>query len=104
MGEAVSLYLPDLACRAHELSLLFSCTIEPNELAFKERRYLGVAAYLPTDVQAVLDALADGRLDMATRMITKRIKMDQVVEEGFVTLIHDKDNQVKILVECSGAL
>ena len=32
-------------------------------------------------------------------MITKKIKLDQVVEEGFETLIEDKDNHVKILVE-----
>ena len=32
-------------------------------------------------------------------MITKKIKMDEVVEEGFETLIRDKDNQVKILID-----
>jgi len=34
-------------------------------------------------------------------MITKVIKMDKVVEEGFQTLINDKDNHVKILVDVS---
>lgn len=32
-------------------------------------------------------------------MITKKIKMDEVVEEGFEALIRDKDNQVKILID-----
>ena len=32
-------------------------------------------------------------------MITKKIKLDRVVEDGFHTLIDDKDNQVKILVD-----
>lgn len=32
-------------------------------------------------------------------MITKTIKLDQVVEEGFHALINDKENQVKILVD-----
>lgn len=32
-------------------------------------------------------------------MITKKIKMDEVVEEGFESLIRDKDNQVKILID-----
>lgn len=50
----------------------------------------------------MIDALSDGRLDMAHKMITKRIGMDQVREEGFLTLINDKENQVKILVEGSG--
>ena len=32
-------------------------------------------------------------------MITRKIKLDEVEEKGFKTLIHDKDNHVKILVE-----
>lgn len=39
---------------------------------------------------------------MAHKMITKRIAMNEVLEEGFLTLINDKENQVKILVEGSG--
>lgn len=34
-------------------------------------------------------------------MITRKIKMDEVEENGFRALIDDKDNQVKILVEVS---
>lgn len=75
----------------------------PNDLVFKERRYLGVATYVKGDFQEVIDALSDGRLDMAPKMITKRIGLEQVREEGFLTLINDKENQVKILVEGSGA-
>lgn len=32
-------------------------------------------------------------------MITKKVAMDKVVDEGFKTLIEDKDNHVKILVD-----
>ena len=32
-------------------------------------------------------------------MITKKIQMDEVEEEGYKALINDKDNQVKVLVE-----
>lgn len=32
-------------------------------------------------------------------MITKKIPMDKIAEEGFKALIEDKDNQVKILVD-----
>ena len=35
-------------------------------------------------------------------MITKTIKLNEVEEEGFKSLIHDKDNNVKILVEVHG--
>lgn len=36
-------------------------------------------------------------------MITKTIKLDEVVEEGFHTLINDKENHVKILVDVAGS-
>lgn len=32
-------------------------------------------------------------------MITKLINIDDVEEEGFKALIHDKENQVKILID-----
>lgn len=32
-------------------------------------------------------------------MITRKIKLDNIVEDGIKALIHDKDNQVKILVD-----
>lgn len=78
------------------------CTITPNDLVFKERRYLGVATYVKSDFQEVIDAIADGRLDMCHKMITKRIEMSDVLKEGFMTLINDKENQVKVLVKGSG--
>lgn len=52
----------------------------------------------------MIDALADGRLDNAKKMITKRIELDQVLEEGFMTLINDKERQVKVLVKGSGVV
>ncbi|PNS20824.1 hypothetical protein CAC42_2755 [Sphaceloma murrayae] len=73
------------------------CTITPNQFCFKERSYLGVATYQAGDFQAVLDAISSGRMKPEA-MITKKIKLDEVVEEGFSALIKDKENQVKILV------
>lgn len=32
-------------------------------------------------------------------MITKTIKLNEIVDEGFKTLIEDKENHVKILVD-----
>ena len=37
-------------------------------------------------------------------MITKTIKLDQVVEEGFKALVEDKENQVKILVDVGAGI
>jgi threonine dehydrogenase-like Zn-dependent dehydrogenase len=37
-------------------------------------------------------------------MITKTIALDKVVEEGFTTLIEDKENHVKILVDVGNSI
>lgn len=37
-------------------------------------------------------------------MITKTVAMDRVAEDGFRSLIEDKENQVKILVDVNKAL
>ena len=76
----------------------------PSDFNFKERQYIGVATYVKGDFEEVINAMSDGRLDMCPKMITKRIELDQVLDEGFKTLINDKDNQVKILVKGSGEM
>lgn len=57
-----------------------------------------VATYALGDFEAVLDAISSGRMK-PDGMITKKIAMDKVAEEGFKALVEDKDNQVKILVD-----
>lgn len=37
-------------------------------------------------------------------MITKKIKLNEVAEEGFRTLIEDKENHVKILVDVGSGI
>ncbi|OAQ64441.1 (R,R)-butanediol dehydrogenase/diacetyl reductase [Pochonia chlamydosporia 170] len=74
-----------------------------NGLVFRERSYMGVATYSLGDFEAVLDAISTGKIKPAS-MITKTIKLDQVVEEGFHALINDKENQVKILVDVGAGL
>lgn len=99
-----------------------AATLQPNNLVFKERRYMGVATYVKGDFQDVIDAIASGMCWFASLfmhdggytyvlvltakgqlkpepMITRKIKLDEVEEKGFQALVHDKDNHVKILVE-----
>ena len=59
---------------------------------------MGVATYQEGDYREVLDAISSGQVNPGG-MITKKIRMDEVEEEGFKTLINDKDNHVKILIE-----
>jgi len=73
-------------------------SFDPNKFLFKEIRYQGVATYVKGDFEEVIDAIKSGKMEPGS-MITKKIKMNEVVEEGFMTLVKDKDSQVKILVE-----
>ena len=61
-----------------------------------------VVTYIDGDFRAVIDAIDAGDLK-PEGMITKVIRPDQVAEEGFKSLVEDKDNQVKILIDMSKA-
>lgn len=58
-----------------------------------------VLGYLKEDFGGVIHALGDATLK-PEGMITKTIKINQVVEEGYKALIDEKDKHVKILVDC----
>ena len=61
-----------------------------------------VVTYIDGDFEGVIDAIHSGGLK-PEGMITKVIRPDEVAEEGFKSLVEDKDNQVKILVDMSKA-
>lgn len=79
-----------------------AATIQPNYLMMAERSIVGSIAYrtgpraAEYEFAAVLEAVADGRLDPEP-LVTKRIDLDDVVEDGFEALTNP-DEQVKILV------
>ncbi|KAI9718649.1 MAG: hypothetical protein M1828_006657 [Chrysothrix sp. TS-e1954] len=75
-------------------------TVQATRMLLKEKKYQGIVTYARGDFQEVLDAISSGKMAPAS-MITKKIKMDDILEEGFKTLINDKVNQVKVLVDCS---
>ncbi|WP_243292962.1 2,3-butanediol dehydrogenase [Bacillus sp. FJAT-47783] len=70
--------------------------IRPNNIVLKERNVKGIIAY--RDIfPAVMELMKQGYFP-AEKLVTKRIQLDDLVEEGFETLIKEKD-QVKILVK-----
>lgn len=70
--------------------------ILPNDIVIKERTVKGIIGY--RDVYpAVLSLMQKGYFS-ADKLVTKRIPLDDVIEEGFQSLIKEK-NQVKILVQ-----
>ncbi|EFX04995.1 allantoate permease [Grosmannia clavigera kw1407] len=70
----------------------------PNWITFKESSYKSVLGYQPEDFRAVIENLRTGSIK-ARGMITGKIRLENLVQEGIKRLIEDKDNQVKILVD-----
>ena len=71
-------------------------SFQPNTVVLSERSVKGIIAY--RDIfPAVLDLMTKGFF-RAEDLVTKRITLDEIVSEGFETLVNDKQ-QIKILVE-----
>lgn len=80
-----------------------SVNVDPNDIVYGERTVSGTLAFEagPLSQQAfgpVLDMIADGSLDPAT-IVTDRIGLDAIVEDGFEELLDPSSDNVKILVE-----
>ena len=72
-------------------------SFNPNSIVFTEKHIVGTIAYRH-EFPAVIAQLKDGRIK-AEGYITKKIAIDDIVEEGFGTLTGpEKKKQVKILV------
>lgn len=61
-------------------------------------RYQAVLGYQRKDFQAVIKALGEGKLK-PEKMITSKIKLENLVEDGIWALVNEKDKHVKILVD-----
>ena len=70
-------------------------TIHPNEIVIQEKTMKGVIAYRDVFPQ-VLELMGKGYFSKDI-LVTKRIKLEDIVEEGFNALVKEK-SQVKILV------
>jgi 2-desacetyl-2-hydroxyethyl bacteriochlorophyllide A dehydrogenase len=75
----------------------------PNWLVFREANLKAVLGYQKKDYEGVLKALGDGRLKPAG-MITGKIKMQNLINEGYMPLINEKDKHVKILVDIKSSM
>lgn len=72
-----------------------TASISPNNLVLKERQIKSILGY--RDVfPATIQLISEGRLPVE-KVITKKIRLEDIVEKGFEELIHDK-NHIKILV------
>jgi (R,R)-butanediol dehydrogenase/meso-butanediol dehydrogenase/diacetyl reductase len=71
-------------------------TLDMQKLVLKEIDLRGTIAYV-RDHPAVIKMVQEGKVDLKP-FITGRIALDDLVEQGFDTLINHKDTAVKILV------
>lgn len=75
-------------------------SIHPMDLTASGVKITSSAAYEPTSFQKTIDLMASGAIN-PKEIVTNRIALDRIVEDGFEALTNDKD-EVKILVELSG--
>lgn len=71
--------------------------INYNDLVFEEKEVVGSLAYCG-EFDSAIALLADGRIK-AEPLITGKIKLVDIVENGFEELLRNRDSNIKILVE-----
>ncbi|KAL4736229.1 chaperonin 10-like protein [Aspergillus similis] len=91
------------ACRVHGTIVNVAVwekkpQIKVNEMMYHEVKYIGSALYDEKSFQDTIDAISKGRLKPES-MITDKIKLEDVVEKGFKTLLQDRNTHCKILVD-----
>lgn len=70
-------------------------SIHPNEIVIREKTVKGIIAYRDM-FPSVLKLMEKGYFSK-DKLVTRRIRLDEIVEEGFEALVKEK-SQVKILV------
>ncbi|RAL17008.1 uncharacterized protein BO97DRAFT_382208 [Aspergillus homomorphus CBS 101889] len=91
------------ACRTHGTIVNIAVwekrpALRVNDLMYSEVKYTGSALYDESAFMNVIEALNHGQLT-PEKMITAKIKLDEVVEKGFDALVHHRDAHCKILVD-----
>ncbi|OJJ73430.1 hypothetical protein ASPBRDRAFT_121661 [Aspergillus brasiliensis CBS 101740] len=102
-GVEVALNGAIAACRTHGTIVNIAVwekrpAIRVNDLMYSEVNYTGSALYDESAFREVIRALSYGQLK-PERMVTSKIKLDEVVEKGFQALVDDRDSHCKILVD-----
>jgi (R,R)-butanediol dehydrogenase / meso-butanediol dehydrogenase / diacetyl reductase len=74
-----------------------SIDLQPNDMVLSEVEVIGSIAYA-NEFPATMTLMKDGRVS-AGDLVTKRISLSEIVEEGFEELAANRDQHVKILVQ-----
>lgn len=73
-----------------------------NDIACQEKKLLGGICYTNEDFTQVLNAMASGKIPFE-QMITSVVPLSSVIDGGFMELINNKAEHVKILIQPSPA-
>lgn len=65
---------------------------------FKHINIRSAIIFSDEDFKETMQMLADGKLVGYEKLITGRIRVEDIVEKGFNELINNKDEHIKILV------
>jgi len=65
---------------------------------FKHINIRSAIIFSDEDFKETMQMLADGKLVGYEKLITGRIRLEDIVEKGFNELINNKDEHIKILV------
>jgi len=71
---------------------------QPNDLVFREGKYVACLGYVQQDFKDVIAAISAGKIQPAA-MITSKVSLENCVADGFRELIRNKEAHVKILVQ-----
>ena len=69
-----------------------------NDISLTEKRLLGGICYLYSDFEEVLAAMASHRIPFE-QMITSVVPLDDIIKGGFMELLNNKAQHVKILIQ-----
>ncbi|KAL3478615.1 chaperonin 10-like protein [Aspergillus californicus] len=72
--------------------------IDAFDVVSYEKHVLGAAICEDGDFEAVIEAIASGKINPSP-MITSKIRMEDVEERGFKALVNERDKHVKILID-----
>ncbi|EMD36839.1 hypothetical protein CERSUDRAFT_83873 [Gelatoporia subvermispora B] len=70
-----------------------------NHLMAREASFTAVIGYESRVFPELLKAVGEGKLDGIEPLITRKIALKDVVQKGFMTLLQEKETQIKILVQ-----
>ncbi len=68
-----------------------------NDMVIGEKEIIGSIAY-KDDFKATIDLVSSGAIE-AMHLITAEISLEDIIEKGFIELIENKENHIKILVK-----